>query len=182
MDTPERILGTARTSFAHRGFGATSLDALAEQLGVRKQTILYHFGSKEGLLDAVIDRAVATLSTSLLSAADRAPVGPARVRALVDAVFRVAADQPELLELLREVNRLGPPASTRLVRALAPLVDRAAGVVPRETLLGAYAMVIGMATEVEVLRSLGIEPDLPALRRRRRQLLRFVAADSLVRP
>lgn len=176
METSDRILATARSSFAQHGFGATSLDALADQLGVRKQTILYHFGSKEGLLYAVIDQAVSTFSDALLGAAERAPAGPPRVRALAGAVFRLSADEPELLELLREVNRLGPPASTRLTAALAPLVDRASEFVPRRTLLGAYAMVIGMATEVEVLRSLGVAPDLAALRRRRRQLLDYVGA------
>ena len=34
--------------FAGRGFGATSLDAIAAELGVRKQTILYWFPSKDG--------------------------------------------------------------------------------------------------------------------------------------
>ena len=32
-----------------------------------------------------------------------------------------------MIGYLREVTRLGPPASTRLLSALAPLIDRAAG-------------------------------------------------------
>ena len=46
----------ALASFGTRGYEATSLDALAGELGVTKQTILYHFPSKEALLCAVIDR------------------------------------------------------------------------------------------------------------------------------
>ena len=50
---------------ARRGYEATSLDALAAELGIRKQTILYYFPSKEALLDAVIDRSAAELAATL---------------------------------------------------------------------------------------------------------------------
>ena len=53
---------------------------------------------------------------------------------------------------MREALRLGPPASTRLTAELSPLLDELAGGVPREVVLTAAAMVVGMATEVEVLR------------------------------
>ena len=54
--TADRILDAALASFGSRGYEATSLDALAESLGVRKQSILYWFPSKEALLEALIDR------------------------------------------------------------------------------------------------------------------------------
>ncbi|MGH9102669.1 MAG: helix-turn-helix domain-containing protein, partial [Acidimicrobiales bacterium] len=47
--TADRILDAALASFGARGYEATSLDALAEGLGVRKQSILYWFPSKEVL-------------------------------------------------------------------------------------------------------------------------------------
>jgi hypothetical protein len=102
-------------------------------------------------------------------------------------VFRLAARRPELLGLLREVSRLGPPAATRLADALEPLVDRArsfleaemdAGTMRRQDarllLLSAYSAVIGVATEVEVLRALGVEPTSRSLVRRRSELLAFL--------
>ena len=58
LPTPTRILDAALVTFAARGFEATSLDALAASLGVRKQTILHHFGSKDQLLVAVLNRTV----------------------------------------------------------------------------------------------------------------------------
>jgi hypothetical protein len=51
--------------------------------------------------------------------------GWARVEAVVRSVFRLALRRPELLGLLREVSRLGPPPATRLTEALDPLVQRA---------------------------------------------------------
>ena len=49
------------TGFALRGYEATSLDSLAGELGVRKQTILYYFPSKAELLRGVILYATAEL-------------------------------------------------------------------------------------------------------------------------
>ena len=57
--TDARILDAALSQFGTRGFEATSLDAIAGELGVRKQTILYWFPSKDALLDAVVERTAA---------------------------------------------------------------------------------------------------------------------------
>ena len=51
------VLDVALESFSTSGFDATSLDAIAKSLGIRKQTILYHFTTKKGLLNAVVERA-----------------------------------------------------------------------------------------------------------------------------
>ena len=185
--TGPRILDAALTSFGTRGYEATSLDALAVRLGIRKQTILYHYPSKEALLEAVIDRSAVELAGAFEQALLRAGPGWERVEALVRSVFRLAARRPELLGFVREVSRLGPPAATRLADALEPLLSRATGFLeaemaaghmrrqePRLLLLSAYSAVIGVATEVEVLRALGYEPTLRSLVRRRDELLRFL--------
>lgn len=187
-NTRERILDEALASFGTKGYESTSLDALAAQLGLTKQAILYHFSSKELLLEAVIDGSAAELSATLEDALLGAGEdGWARIEAIVRSVFLLAARRPVLLGLLREVTRLGPPAATRLMAALDPLVARATGFLdvameagtmrrqePRLLLLSAYSAVIGVATEVEVLRSLGYEPTLRSLVRRRAELLSFL--------
>ena len=194
MGTADRVLDAATESFGTRGYEATSLDALAKELGIRKQTILYWFPSKEALLEAVIDRSAAELSEALESALARAGRGWDRVDAVVRAVFRMALRRPALLGLLREVARLGPPWSVRLTDALDPLVQRArefleaemeAGTMrttdPRLVLLSAYSTVIGVATEVEVQRALGVDPTLRSMVVRRRELLAFLRS-ALVTP
>ena len=108
-------------------------------------------------------------------------------------MFRLAARHPTMLGFLREVTRLGPPASTRLLDPLQPLVDRAAGYLedemdagrmrrhdPRLLLLAAYSMVTGLATEVEVLRAFGEERSLASLVRRRDELLALLRASLVV--
>ena len=186
-NTRARVVDAAIVAFGSRGYDATSLDALAGELGIRKQTILYYCPSKEALLDAAIDRAAAELSAVLEESLDGAGNGWGRVEAVVRSVFRLAARRPELLGLLREVSRLGPPAATRLTTALGPLIGRAAlflegemeaGAMrrhdPKLLLLAAYSAVIGVATEVEVMRALGYEPNGRSLVRRRRELLSFL--------
>jgi TetR/AcrR family transcriptional regulator len=190
--TAERILLAALDAFGTRGYGATSLDDLAGELGIRKQTILYWYPSKEALLDAAIDRTAGEVTVRLERSVAAAGPGFGRVEAIVRAMFRLAARHPTMIGFLREVTRLGPPASNRLLAALTPLVDRAAGFLaaemdagrirrhdPRLILLAAYSMVTGMATEVEVLRMFGEEPTLASLVRRRNELVALLR-DALV--
>lgn len=185
--TRGRVVEAATVAFSRRGYQATSLDSVAAELGVRKQTILYYFPSKEALLDAVIDQAGQELVGALEEALQSAGAGLARVDAVVRSVFRLAGRHPELLGLLREVSRLGPPPATRLRHRLEPFIQRAtaflegemmAGTVRRQDarllLLAAYSTVIGVATEVEVLRALGVEPTARSLVRRRAELLDFL--------
>ncbi len=182
--TAARILQAALASFAGRGYDATSLDALAAGLDVRKQTILYWYPSKEVLLEAVVDQCALELSTVLEASLRGAGDGWAKVEAVVRSVFRLAARRPEVLGLVRETGRLGPPASTRFLTALGPLVEGASAFLeaemdaghlrrhePRLLLVAIYSTVIGMLTEVDVLRALGEEPTARSLVRRRRELL-----------
>ena len=187
--TPDRILDRAMVEFGTRGYEATSLDDLAGRLGIRKQTILYWFPSKEVLLEAVVDRCADEVTNRLVAGLASAEEGFGRIEAMVRVMFRLAARYPEMLGFLREVTRLGPPASTRLLERIEPLVTRAAGFLeaemdagrmrrhdPRLLLLAAYSMVTGMATEVEVLRTFGEEATLASLVRRRDELLNLLRA------
>lgn len=182
--TRERILDAALSAWGTRGYDGTSLDALAGVLGLTKQAILYWFPSKEALLDAVIARGAGELSTVLVRALEGAGDGWGKVEAVVRSVFRLAARRPELLGLVREVSRLGPPAATQMIVELQPLVRRASEFLqsemdaghmrrhdPNLLLLAIYSTVIGMVTEVDVLRALGEEPSARSLVRRRDDVL-----------
>ena len=192
-DTRDRVLEAALVSFGGPGYEATSLDDIAAELGVSKQTILYYFPSKAALLDAVIDHSAVEVAAVLEGALSGAGEGWDRIEAVVRSVFRLALRRPELLGLIREVSRLGPPAATRLTEDLDPLVVRArefleaemaAGRMrrsdPRLVLMSAYSTVIGVATEVEVLRAVGVEPGMKAMVRRRAELLDFLKSALVV--
>jgi hypothetical protein len=96
---------------------------------------------------------------------------------VVDATFRVGRRRPELLAVVREVTRLGPPASTRLADAVRLLLPDDIG----PSALAYGAQVVGIATEAEVRADLGLPADLAWLRSRRRALLADLV-DSLEVP
>ena len=197
METRDRILEAALVSFGGRGYDAVSLDSIAGDIGIRTQTVLYYFGSKDALMEAVIDRTVADLAEALLAATETGtPVAAgeaeppdvwAGVEAIVRAVFRFAVRRPEMLGLLREVTRLGTPWMDRVRAGFEPLVERACAYLeagmnsgairrcdPRLLLVSTYSTVMGVATEAEVLRTVGLEPTLRDTAIRRRELLRFL--------
>jgi len=55
-DTREKLLDTAEKLFAARGFYGVSIAAIADELGITKQALLHHFGSKEQLYGAMLAR------------------------------------------------------------------------------------------------------------------------------
>ena len=55
-DTRQRTVAVARRLFEERGYYDTTLDAIARELGIRAPSLLYHFESKEDLLDAVLEQ------------------------------------------------------------------------------------------------------------------------------
>lgn len=193
MTTRDRALSAATVAFAGKGVAATSLDGLAAELSITKQTILYHFGSKHGLIDAVLTAAAQDLLEALQSAIAVSGPGWDRVVATVRASFALAVRRPELLGLLGEVNRLGSPWSEEVLELLQPLVDRAiddltTGMAegryqrgdPEMVLVSAYAVVTGVVSDAEVLRAVGLELDLRVAARLRRTLLSFLEAVLMV--
>jgi AcrR family transcriptional regulator len=56
QDTKERILDVAERLFAEQGFEQTSLRALTAEAAVNLAAVHYHFGSKERLFEAVLQR------------------------------------------------------------------------------------------------------------------------------
>jgi AcrR family transcriptional regulator len=184
--SPDRILDAALSSFSGRGFEATSLDALARGLDLTKQTILHHFGSKDGLLVAVMDRAVAEVGAVIDETLASGRTRRSAMQAVVRAAYSLAGQRPELLGFMREVGRLGPAQNAQLAAHLEPLTTRATTFLrdemgaaarpqdPRRAVYAAYASVLGAVTEFEVLRQLGEQPSARLLVRRRSELLRYL--------
>jgi AcrR family transcriptional regulator len=192
--TKHRAIDAATVAFAERGVAATSLDWLAGQLGVTKQTILYHFGSKDGLVEAVFTTGAHDLVEALRPVIQ--PGNPAwdQVDRVVRASFDLAIRRPELVGLLREAGRLGAPGSELVVTVLQPLVDRAVDFLeqgmragrfrpgdPQMLVVAAYAVVTGVIAGPEVLRTVHLDLDLRVAARLRRTLLSFLRAELVGR-
>ncbi len=190
VPTRERILEVALTRFGTRGVDAVSLDEIAADVGVRKQTVLYWFPSKDELVDAVLETAAGELAVVIDAAVRAAPDEPlAQIDAVVRAAFRPAVRRPALLGLVRELSRLPGPQAERLRAHVDPLIERAVGFLGRSMDAGllrrgdprlvaalAYATLTGIATEPEALRGVGWEPSAEGLRRLRTELRAFLRA------
>ncbi len=94
VDTKERILDVSERLFADRGFSETSLRDITSEAGVNLAAVNYHFGSKEALLSAILERRFR-------------PINDKRI-ALLDQLEAAAGKPgPELEDILRAF--LGPP-------------------------------------------------------------------------
>ena len=188
--TRVRILGVAAELFGSRGVDAVSLDEIAVAVGVRKQTVLYWFASKDELVDAVIADTAAQLGAAIEAAVRAAPDDPLdRIDSIVTAVFRAAVRTPSLLGLVRELSRLPEARAEVLRRHLQPFADRAIAYLgaemdaghlrrgdPRLVAVLASATVTGIATDPEALRAVGWSANIVALRHLRDELRAFLRA------
>ena len=69
-DTKERILNVAELLFADRGFPATALRDITSEASVNIASVNYHFGSKEALLAAVLERRLRPVNARRLELLD----------------------------------------------------------------------------------------------------------------
>jgi AcrR family transcriptional regulator len=151
--TRETLLQAAAEEVERDRWSQTSLESVAERAGVTKQTALRHFGSKQGLLDAVISRTTSTV----VKERDQAPIG--------DIPGAVA-------NLVRHYERYGD-----IVVRMLPYRDAVVRVIGSEH-LGSLRRVVDRGHELHedwVLRT--FEPQLALLdpSTRRRRLAQLVA-------
>ena len=161
----EQILRIAEEVFAERGFQATTMEDIAERVGVTKPLIYEYFGSKEGLLSACITRARTQLRVATEAAwqevGAEAPlevVFRAGVRAffefidehanafvLIQQEGAVASQASPLIESIREQQSAATMATFRKAPALAG--------VPDQLLEGYVEVIIGACERVAVWRT-----------------------------
>ncbi len=70
-----------------QGYAGVTLERIAAHAGVSKGTLVYHFGSKEGLLAAVMRRFVRTIAAATRRALRLAPTPHDRLRAYAENQF-----------------------------------------------------------------------------------------------
>src|ERR1700709_457188 len=96
--TRARLVDAAIERFAADGLGA-SFDAVAAEVGVTKGALYHHFGSKEGLVEAVYKEAIRRHADRVIEAS-AAGTGRERLFALVDASARLYGSRTPFYRLL----------------------------------------------------------------------------------
>lgn len=64
MTTKERILDEALTLFSQNGYDGTSVEQIAEKVGIKAPSLYKHFKGKEDILNSIIDNAEARYEES----------------------------------------------------------------------------------------------------------------------
>ena len=68
---------------AELGFAAGSIRKIADRVGVAMSVVLYHFGNKDDLVAAIVDRSYRTLLASMVPAVEAQTSAVGRVRAYI---------------------------------------------------------------------------------------------------
>jgi TetR/AcrR family transcriptional regulator len=105
----EEILDVATRLFAERGYEGTSMNDVAERVGMRKASLFYHFATKDSLYEAVLERLVASLQVALEEIYVSSGTYEDRLDAVTEMLVTVLASHPYAARLLlREAMDWGP--------------------------------------------------------------------------
>jgi len=120
MDIRAQILEAATRRFAAQGYGATSLAAIADDVGIRKASLLYHFPSKDALHQSVLDNLLSHWNETLPRLLEAA-AGEDRFDALLEETVRFFVADPDRARLLlREALDRPEAMRARLRDAVRP--------------------------------------------------------------
>jgi AcrR family transcriptional regulator len=106
----EDILDAASRLMAARGVDGTSISALAKESGLPASSIYWHFGSKEGVLLAVVERGAEEFAKlTSLDNLPRAGSPAEKVTWVLQQAARIIEESPEFLRL-QTILLLSAPA------------------------------------------------------------------------
>ena len=113
--TRRRITGAAHDLFIEHGYGATTLQEVADRAGVAVQTIYFVFGNKRSLLKEVVntsiagdDQPVATMDRPWFRDALGASTADAQLRQLVQGTRQTITRAAPVIEMLRTAAAIDP--------------------------------------------------------------------------
>jgi AcrR family transcriptional regulator len=169
--TRERILAAAREKFRSAGYAASTLEAIAVGAQVSTKTVEAAYGSKRGILSALVDPLASAGPPRELVEKIRGTDDPAgRVRLVAELSRRVYQDWTPEFELLRGAVAVAPAIAavarqiegrrrnnqSRLVAYLAERGALRAGLAPEEAIAIIWAL-----SSYDMYRSLVAEQGWP---------------------
>jgi AcrR family transcriptional regulator len=185
VDAAARILAAADQLFGEQGFDATTTREIAEQAGVNKALIHYHFKSKDELLARLLDRYYERLSGVLHQALSR-DEGDLRVQFcdLIDAYLDFLVANRNFSRIVQReatggrhisiIEQYMPTVFARIMVAIEARFPASVGsdLDPANVLLSFHGMIIELVNYGTVLQQLlGEDPIAPSLVERRRRHL-----------
>ena len=177
----EQILDATEKLMASRGYAATSISDIRKACGLPASSIYWHFGSKDGVLAAVMERGAQRYFAAIPA--------EATVERQLDAVVSQQSQHPDFLRLflLLSLERSDDPAVAEVVRrvrdtAIARFRDAIAQLLPADIPDRTAQRVLDELAAVAVALSDGIflavhlEPETTDVDRMYRRLHQTVTA------
>lgn len=125
--TQDCLLDAAETLFIEHGFAATSLRSIASRADANIAAAHYHFGSKQGLLEALVRRRLTPINQARLAALDalQAQDQPPELCEVLEAFLRPVIESAEIKNLPALIGRIHcePPSVTK------PILEKEFGTV-----------------------------------------------------
>jgi AcrR family transcriptional regulator len=103
----DRILESAKALFARHGYESTPTASICRQAGTSESQLMKHFESKQGLLEAIFEKAWRQMNPAIRLATESIPAPRERFKMLVEMVLNfLGKDQELLLLFLLEARRI----------------------------------------------------------------------------
>jgi AcrR family transcriptional regulator len=142
LSTREAIIVEARRCFAEHGYEGTSLNEIAEAVGIRRPSLLHHFPSKEAIYAEVFRLSLEGWSIRVDEATSRGVEGWQKVDLIITTGFRFFQENPEFVRIVsREALDGGANLGIDLGAALRPFFLRAQRWFDREITEGRFRRV-----------------------------------------
>lgn len=136
MDNKEKIMQCAEELFYARGYDAAGVQEIVEMAGVTKPTLYYYFGSKRGLLEAILEIKAGILRQNIQEEILRPGDIRSRLHALAGVLYRFFMAERKFYMLLmalfysareNEAYQTVRPYLTEFYRSVVKLFEHASG-------------------------------------------------------
>ncbi|MDT5327934.1 MAG: hypothetical protein QOF25_5086 [Mycobacterium sp.] len=185
----ELILEATERLMATKGYAATSISDIRNACGLPPSSIYWHFGSKEGVLAAVMERGAQRFFAAIPTWDDEGMADEQRAGRVLSVTSGLLSQHPDFLRLfyMLSLERSDDPAVTAMVRrvrdtAIARFRDAISHLLPRDAPAANADRVVNELTAFAVALSDGVffadhlEPEATDVDRMYRRLLQALSA------